>query len=123
MEQTTTKQNGEANTESNSFKQTLQIVIKGKKIAVEYIKRFTGKEACINNDYQFYENLSINSIVELIKNKKIKRVMIDNNSKSSRYNGFFREIVFRLEDLTGFGLIQIGADSFELVEGRVNPKL
>ena len=118
----TTSQNVEANKEKNNYKQTLQIVIRGKKIAVEYTKRFEGKEASINNDYQFYENLSINSIVELIKNKQVKKVMIDNNSKSPRFNGFFRDTVFKIGESTGLGWIQFGADSFELVEGKVNPR-
>ena len=102
------------------MQQTLELVIKTKKIAVEFDKRFEGKEESKNNDYQFYENLSIKSIVEFIQNKKLESVLIHNNCRSySR----FRDVVFELSDKSGLGWIQRGADTFELQAGKVNPKL
>lgn len=102
------------------FKQTLEIVIKGKKISVEYDKRSQDKNESVNNDYQFYEDLPLKTIVELIKNRKIENVLVHNNSKN--YTNF-RSIVFELSKLSGLGWKNETADKFSLNVGIVNPSL
>lgn len=102
------------------FKQTLEIVVKGKKISMEYDKRSQDKNESINNDYQFYEDITLKTIVELIKNRKIEYVLIHNGQRNYQR---FREIVFELAKQTGLGWKNETADKFSLNVGIINPSL
>ena len=96
------------------FKQTLEIVIKGKKISVEYDKRSQDKNESVNNDYQFYEDLPLKTIVELIKNRKIEHVLIHNGQRN---NERFQGIVFELSTRTNLGWERQTADKYSLDAG------